>query len=435
MLTPCFIICYICEAFTYWQYCNRLFNVKASRTKQFAVILSLYSIHYAIFTLHILILNDILFIVINFLIIALLYDTSISNAAFHSMLSSVLMIASEYVVMGLFNNIITHFYVHANLSALIAASILSKLLYFVILFGIAHFLSGNKQANMPFNLELHLLILVPSVSVLMILTLTLLTYQADLSRGLQILVSICSFCILALNILVWYLNDCAQRKREETAKLYLLARQQNYYTEYYKSLLSQTKERNLLIHDIKKHLQAIAHYNQEKNSEKIAEYISSLLSMDSLKASIVYCDNHLLNAIINHYVNLCNDKEIDFIIDIRHKTLQNISDSDLTSLMCNLLDNAMSAAVACGNSHIQLKISQKENTSYTMISLENSCNKNPFSANGQLLTAKPDTGFHGFGLEIIKQITKKYGGEISMYHDDADNTFHTNILIPHIVNG
>ena len=126
----------------------------------------------------------------------------------------------------------------------------------------------------------------------------------------------------------------------------------------------------------------------------------------------------------------CSNMNISFHTDIRSGTTNFIADNDLTALFCNLLDNALEAAVQIPDSYIELNTTKRENTSFVVITVINSCRKNPFSEqNGFLITSKQDKNKHGFGIKSIRKTIKKYGGDIQTYYNNDTLTFHTIITL------
>ena len=99
---------------------------------------------------------------------------------------------------------------------------------------------------------------------------------------------------------------------------------------------------------------------------------------------------------------------------------------DLTALFCNLLDNAVEAASKMTDSYIDLSVTYNEKASLTMLTMINSCHKNPFSdKTGKLTTTKQNRLRHGYGLKSIQRIVKKYHGNMQTYFDENSLTFHT----------
>ena len=95
---------------------------------------------------------------------------------------------------------------------------------------------------------------------------------------------------------------------------------------------------------MKKHLQSIALLNEDNENEKIRAYIDQLMQSSDLLEFSKICDHKILNNILCRYKKVCNDLHIAFHADIRSNTTAFLSDSDVTSLFCNLLDNAVEAS-------------------------------------------------------------------------------------------
>ena len=133
-------------------------------------------------------------------------------------------------------------------------------------------------------------------------------------------------------------------KRQEYASLQLLLQREQDISEYYKTLITETENKNRFIHDIKKHLQSIAILNQNGEAEKIDSYINTLINSSELQTSVRLCNHELLNAIFCRYLMQCRKDNIDFRTDIRKDTCTFLNETDMTSLFCNLLDNALEAA-------------------------------------------------------------------------------------------
>lgn len=111
-----------------------------------------------------------------------------------------------------------------------------------------------------------------------------------------------------------------------------------------------------------------------------------------------------------------------------------MAENDITSLFCNLLDNAVEACKNIPDSYIEITARRNENTPYVVITVINSCRINPFSAQTASrarykLTTKPDAVKHGFGLKSIRKTVAKYNGDMEMYYADDTLTFHSIIML------
>ena len=168
----------------------------------------------------------------------------------------------------------------------------------------------------------------------------------------------------------------------------------------------------------------------QQEPDKIGAYIRRLILSSDLKECSRLCDHEMLNSILCRYMQQCMDSHITFHADIRSRTMDFIADNDLTSLYCNLLDNAIAAAGIVPDSFIEINTSKHEKTSFVVITVINSCRKNPFSDKGrQLSTDKTNKIGHGFGLKSIHKTVSKYHGNMQMYYNDDTRTFHTIITL------
>ena len=118
-----------------------------------------------------------------------------------------------------------------------------------------------------------------------------------------------------------------------------------------------------------------------------------------------YTSNKLINAVLVNKLNLIKDKNIKIQTEIAVDNIGRISDYDIISLLTNLIDNCVEGCQDIQNPYIKIKISNKDNM--LLLFFENA------TVNKNFKTNKKDKKFHGYGLKIIKDITKRYNGKIS----------------------
>ncbi len=128
----------------------------------------------------------------------------------------------------------------------------------------------------------------------------------------------------------------------------------------------------------------------------------------------------------------CLSLHISFLTDIRSGTVDFMADNDITSLFCNLLDNAVEACRGIPEALIEMTVQKKENTPFVVITMVNSCRSDPFSRSsrgGLIPTSKSDGQRHGFGLKSIRKTVGKYHGDMQMYYHNETATFHSIITL------
>lgn len=289
---------------------------------------------------------------------------------------------------------------------------------------------GFKNENGYTNRATALLNIIPVISFYIIFTLTSVLLNTPMSIRFKHMLSSSAVLLLLINILIFYIYHYTQQKNREFTELQIQSQKEYDMSEYYKALFNQNESQQILIHDIRKHLMAIFQLNEQNDQDKINRYLDTLLNSSDLQNSVHVSDNELLNSILCHYMKICQRKHIAFKVDVRKKLLQNLDYSDLTSLFCNLLDNAVEACSNIPDSYIELSITDKENTDITVINIINTCRIRPkFNQNGVPVSSKKNKFKHGFGLKSVERIVNKYNGNIKMYFDDEKMAFHTIIAI------
>lgn len=428
-----YIIIYLVEAFILWHYCINMFYPKANRLTEWLCIIPLYIILLLTSSQNYSYLNLFTFLLGNFLYIFILFYSKWYVAFFHSAIATCVMSLSEVLIANLIPNLVYNFFgENVWLKKAVILAVFSKLLYFLLMQSIIHIWGATKERLLNTGKSTGLLLLIPFFSIWIVITLMTLCISIILSRFLQLLIAISALLLLIINFLVFSIYRYNQQKEAEYVAMRLQLQKEYDTAEYYKLLLEEDEAKSILIHDIKKHLNSIALLNEQGEPGKIDAYIGNLISSSSLQTSVRICDNDLLNAILCRYVRSATEKGIPLRTDIRSECLTFMSDDDLTTMFCNLLDNAMDAVLLAGEGYIELSIAAKENTPFTILTMINTCRVNPFDAQGKLPTTKRNKLHHGYGMKSIVRIAGKYGGDMKSYYDEESRTFHTIIMIKNL---
>lgn len=116
----------------------------------------------------------------------------------------------------------------------------------------------------------------------------------------------------------------------------------------------------------------------------------------------------------------CQRQNIQIHFEVNDLSNLQLDSVDITTILGNLLDNAIEACVIYGeNSQIQVKV-LLGNTLF--FAIRNTCK--PVKIIGEYIpTTKPNAQLHGFGLENVKTLLRKYNGEYAMEYDEGWFTF------------
>lgn len=433
LVNICNFLIYFVEAVIIWQYASSLFLSKNQSSAPSLITLSvLYLSAYAISLLGVNWLNLISYFIINLIFLFTQYQIKLYIAFFHSVILTSVMGISELAVYSIIERFSPHFFVDAtNAHSIILFAVLSKLTFYTIIYLIIHIQKGTKKAEQQYDKSVFLLIFIPVTSLFVLQTFVNISDSLIISQNLKHMITISAFLLMLSNLLILGISDHNQRKNIQFTEMQLLLQKEYDSARYYKMLHTQNENQRILIHDIKKHLNTIDVLNAQGEQGKVSAYIRQLNLSSDLKEFANLCDNKVLNTILSRYMQQCFDKHIDFQVDVRSGILNFISDTDMSALFCNVLDNAVEAAEIVPDSYIELSAVKRPNTPFVVITAVNSCRKSPFSPSDKTLlrTHKKDSAQHGFGIKSIKRVVNKYHGDIQMYYNDESATFHTIITL------
>lgn len=422
---------FIIEAFVLWQYTSTLFYAKHPVRTRIFTLSCFYLLLFLLSLFNLKFLNLFLYCITNFIYLFMQYKVKWHSAIFHSAVIGAIMTMCELAAYSTIQRFAPHFFEKTNsIHHTTVFAVFSKIGFFAIIYILMYILKKQQKQDWQSDKSSFLLVLIPLASMFIMYTFICIEDTYTLSPFLIWMVTFSAVFLLAASLLIFCINQYNQRKNREYIEMQLLVQKESDLAEYYKMLQMQYENQRILIHDIKKHLQSIDVLNQQKEQDKITAYIQQLLLFSDLKEASRLCEHELLNSILCRYLYQCSDKHISFYTDIRSGTTNFIADNDLTSLFCNLLDNALEAAIHLPDSFIELTTSKRENTPFIIITLINSCRKNPFSnQSGLLKTNKADKDKHGFGMKSIRKAVKKYKGDIQTYYNENTLTFHTIITL------
>lgn len=417
------------EAIILWQYTSSLFIPSHSSKIRLALLSALYSVLFLLSLLRQTGLNIIGFFAINTFFLYTLFKLKLLLALFHSAVLTAIMGISELALFGIMSRFFPYFLLEAGVG-LVFYTVFSKIFFFSVIYLLIHLFKEKQADQEQYDRSTLFLTLIPISSVFIMFTFLAIGQTSAFAPPVDFMVTACAVFLLMVNLLVFGINQYNQKKSQEYTDMQMQLQKESDSVEYYEMLLSQNENQSILIHDIKKHLQSIRLLNEKNDSDKIDAYIQRLMESSDLKETAKICDHEMLNAILCRYQRQCNDKHITFHADIRSGTVQNIYPQDLTSLFCNLLDNAVESAENIPDSFIELTVQKKENSPFILIIVINSCRSAPvYDQDGLPVSHKPGKGRHGFGIKSIKKVVKQYDGNLQMYYDTDSATFHTIITL------
>lgn len=426
----CYMIIFIFEACILLQYCKNLFSLRYTFKKEFSVLFVCYSFLFLCSLRENFWINFFSFLIVDFLYIYFMYDTKWLTAFFHSFIITIIMVLSELVILAILSYFIPDFYNKStHFRNVIILTVPSKILYFFLLQSISLFIKKRKTRGLSSDQSTLFLVVFPLISGFIALVFTTICMNISLPLFLYVMITISVFLLLALNIFLAWFHTYIQEKNQTFLEMQLRLQKEYDTVKYFDALRKQDEKEKILIHDIRKHLMSIAELNKNNETKKIASYIDEIIQSSNLQSSVRSCDNDLLNTILFRFKQQYKEFGVSFTTNIQSNCINFLSEYDMTALFNNLLENASEAAKQLTNSFVELSVTA-HSSNEIIISMINSCQKNPFDNKGhRLISSKKDKLRHGYGMTSIQQIIKKFNGNSQIYFDKNDSTFHTIIIL------
>lgn len=421
------------EAIIAWLYFSYIYRQTRSNLFTFLSFVLGYSFLFIIFQFASVILNGVFLFVVNTIILFLNYSCKFRSSVLHSSFLALVMAASEILVNICIMRVTGDYSAYTySFSALMSLSVFSKLLYFFITVIAARLFKPHKGfPNEPSLIVL--LCVMPLVSVIVIVTFFYIGSICPLTNLTEILVAVSSMTLLLVNIVVLFIYNRIQKLDEEHAAFQMSRLRDEADAEYYEMLQQQYDGQQILIHDIKKHLNMIDLMAEGGDNQKIREYISELEDTPEFQHKARLCDNPILNMILLRNAELCSENNISFSCDVRAGSVSFMDDTSITALFGNLLSNAVEAAQKSEARMVELSVIKNTEKNLVHISAVNSCDAAPVrDARGNFESTKDTITGHGYGIKSIRRVVAKYNGLSDMRYDTAEKEFHSVIafLLP-----
>jgi signal transduction histidine kinase len=203
------------------------------------------------------------------------------------------------------------------------------------------------------------------------------------------------------------------RQYAETRERELLRARESYYEQ----LEQNQRQIRTLRHDMANHLQALANLR----GEEAEQYLNQLIGLPAISGGVRFCENETANTILSVKAAEMQESRVPYEIDAALPASLTITAVDLCALIGNLLDNAIEASRRLPEDRRGVKLSARADKGLFALKVENNYD-GELSKQGDLLqTSKADKANHGLGLAGVRDIAKRYHGEVS--GGDGDGRF------------
>lgn len=204
--------------------------------------------------------------------------------------------------------------------------------------------------------------------------------------------------------------------------------------EQYDYQLQQSIAIRRFKHDLTNHIGVLRELVNRKKLEEAKEYIDTMWNIQDEFELKIHTGDSFLDVIMNYYLYIATKENIKFTVSGKVTTITYIEMFDITTLMGNVLQNAIEATKKTNAPKIRVELIEHKNEIFIVVS--NSVVEKINTNNNFFKTSKIDKKNHGFGFKNIIATVEKYQGEYYMdsFVENGEPIFKISIAIPKEIN-
>ena len=194
----------------------------------------------------------------------------------------------------------------------------------------------------------------------------------------------------------------------------------------YENLRERINDARREKHDFRHHIALMTGYIDKNDYDSLKDYLHSFLRALPEDCNIIFCENYALNMLLVYYSQLSRQNGIDFTVDVSVPVQISVSDSDISVLVGNLLENAIDACSIqkCKDRKIIMHGCIKN--SCLILTIDNTF-ENDIRKNVDDVYFSTKHSGTGIGIESAKAIVERYDGIIKT--EQKDGFFFVSIML------
>ena len=235
-----------------------------------------------------------------------------------------------------------------------------------------------------------------------------------------------SFGLLTINLMVYYLFYRITIQHKENLELKVLQQRISLDNAANQEMNQLYLNLRKMRHDLLNHIGIMDSLLKEKHYEELQNYFFSVQKKEYPVLHYLETGNIAVNALLNRKIHMIHELGIEIHAKVLVPAQSNIEDTDLCTIIGNLLDNAFEAVQTI--KHGTIDLASEPRAGYLVIQISNTIKEDPLKLNPLLSSTKGNSPFHGLGLKIVKNTVEKYDGMFSI--DTKDCHFSVKIMLP-----
>ena len=240
--------------------------------------------------------------------------------------------------------------------------------------------------------------------------------QLYLLFSLALLILLLSFYVL-FYLMASSLNRNDRLRREN----HLLSMQQARYDSL-RAAIEQTRH---AWHDMRHHLHILQSIAAQGNWEGLAGYLDEVQGSIP-DGSLCLCENMAVDGVAGYFAALYREQGLPLTIELDLPPQVPVPETDLCSVLSNLLENAMEAGLRTAPERRQTKVQARLHSGHmVLLSVENAYDGKIREKDGVFLSSKRPE--EGVGLQAVRHTAERSGGYSRFLY--GDGVFTANVIL------
>jgi len=228
-------------------------------------------------------------------------------------------------------------------------------------------------------------------------------------------------------VLIYYVVAQLISEQNKTLRLKELNYGLKMQAMQYENLRERILEAGRAKHDMRHHIAVMQEYLNSGRLDELNEYLKQYgasLPDDSL---VRFCENTAANAVLLYFAQQAKDNGIDYIVKARIPSEAAVSDTDISVLFGNLLENALDACKAEITENKKIIIRAEDDGGSLCITADNAYSGAlKYADDGNIISSKHSGT--GIGTQSVKSIAESCGGVCRF--EARDGMFYASVLCP-----
>lgn len=173
-----------------------------------------------------------------------------------------------------------------------------------------------------------------------------------------------------------------------------------------------------LYHDLHNHMEMMHCYLTQDKVKEALDYLQDLRAPIQELTQTIWTGDEAIDYLLNSKLSLMQKKQISVKTNIEFPRNTNIRSVTLTTILGNLLDNAIEAAQKCEDGQRFVHLTVRRINNILIIKVENSYEEQPVTEAGVIQSSKEDKQRHGWGLKSARTAAESCDGSLETTFQD-----------------